>query len=206
VKNKFIIVLTGSIATGKSVISNILENLGANIIDTDIIARKIVEIGSPVFEKIKNTWGVKILKENGELNREMLGNIIFSSKKEREKLNNLMHPEIIKVIKQDIKKSDKTVNVLVIPLFFEVKIDFDYDEIWLAYCDEKTQKKRLKKRNNLSSEEAIKRIKSQIPINEKLKLADVVIYNCYNKIITLKNIEKAWEKTKTKLKRRDLNV
>ena len=102
--DKFIIILTGSISTGKSFISCVLEELGANIIDADIIARKVVEKGSPILEKIKNIWGIDILKENGELNRKKLGDIIFSSQEDREKLDALMHLEITKIMKQEVEK------------------------------------------------------------------------------------------------------
>ena len=194
-----VIGLTGGIATGKSTVSNILKNKGFKIIDADKIARDIVNVGNPAYEDIVNYFGRDILNKDKTINRESLGEKIFNDEKLRAKLNSITHPYIIEKIKSEIKLySNEEIVVLDVPLLIEVldsfkERDININKIWIVYCDEKTQIKRLMDRNKLGHESALKRIKSQLSIEEKLKFADTIIDNTKDVDTLVKNIDKALE-------------
>ena len=174
-----IIGLTGSIATGKSQVSKYLKGKGIKVVDADLIARDVVDIPI-VKDEIKKTFGENIyINEN--LDRKKLAEIVFSSNKKRNILNDIMHPHIYKIILDEIKNS-KDLIFVDIPLLFEnedvnKKYGLDFDEIWLVYVDRETQIKRLMNRDDISREYAEEKINSQIPVEEKRKKADVIIDN-----------------------------
>lgn len=182
-----IIGLTGGIASGKSTVSNILIEKGYELIDADKIARKVVEVGSPAYYKIVEEFGDGILLADKTIDRKALGKIIFSDKKARTKLNNISHPFIFKSIKGELmeKAKDKNIIFLDIPLLFEQydlwkEYDIQFDEIVLVYLNEDSQVERLKKRDNISREEALSKIKSQLSMDEKLKKSSKTIDNSGN--------------------------
>ena len=182
--NGKIIGLTGGIASGKSTVANILIQKGYNLIDGDIIAREVVKIGEPAYIKIIEEFGREILLDNKEINRKALGQIIFNSKEKREKLNNITHPFIFKSIKDKLNKLSKEGNMvfLDIPLLFEQfdllkRYDIKFDEIILVYLGMEDQIKRLEKRDNITEEEALNKIRSQMPMEKKLKKASKIIDN-----------------------------
>lgn len=174
-----IIGLTGSIATGKSQVSNYLKGKGIKVVDADLIARDVANYKS-VKNKIKKAFGDD-LYINDQLDRKKLAEIIFANKIHRQKLNDIMHPEIYKEINKKIRGKEDLVFVD-IPLLFEnedvnKKYGLDFDEIWLVYVDRETQIKRLMNRDDISREYAEEKINSQIPVEEKRKKADVIIDN-----------------------------
>lgn len=175
-----VIGLTGGIASGKSTVSNMFRNQGIRIIDADKISRDVVEIGEPAYQQIVKTFGQDILLDDQTINREKLGAIIFSNDKNRQQLNEIVHPAVRKEMlkqKQEEKERNAKQVVLDIPLLFESKLTHMVDVTVLVYVDEQTQLKRLMNRNGYSKEEAMMRIQSQLPLKEKVKLADVIINN-----------------------------
>ena len=191
-----VIGLTGSIATGKSQVSNYLKNNGIKVIDADLIARDVANY-KIVKNKIKREFGDD-LYINDQLDRKKLAEIIFSRKIHRQKLNSIMHPEIYKKIKKESESADGLV-FIDIPLLFEnedlnKKYGLDFDEIWLAYVDRETQIKRLMNRDGISREYAEEKINSQISVEEKRKKADVIIDNSGTLEETFKQVEKNLKK------------
>jgi dephospho-CoA kinase len=175
-----VIGLTGGIASGKSTVSNMFRNQGIRIIDADKISRDVVEIGEPAYQQIVKTFGQDILLDDQTINREKLGAIVFSNDKNRQQLNEIVHPAVRKEMlkqKQEEKEKNAKQVVLDIPLLFESKLTHMVDVTVLVYVDEQTQLKRLMNRNGYSEEEAMMRIQSQLPLKEKVKLADVIINN-----------------------------
>lgn len=172
--------LTGGIASGKSTVSNMLKEKGVTVIDADLEARLAVEKGEPAYHEIISYFGREILFEDGTINRAKLGTIIFNDEEKRLKLNSIVHPD---VRKRMIDKRDKAIGngenlvVMDIPLLIESKLTHMIDKILLVYVDEKTQLKRLMKRNHYSEDEALSRINSQMPLKEKVSLSDAVINN-----------------------------
>ncbi|WP_226667081.1 dephospho-CoA kinase [Metabacillus litoralis] len=175
-----VIGLTGGIASGKSTVSSMLREKRICVIDADHIARFVVEVGAPAYNQIVQEFGEGILKEDKTINREKLGEIIFSDNKQREKLNKIVHPavrkEMLTQVEEEKRKQAHAV-VLDIPLLFESKLTYMVDTILLVYVDRKTQIKRLMERNDYTEKEAEMRIKSQLPLDDKRKLADHIIDN-----------------------------
>lgn len=175
-----VIGLTGSIATGKSTVASMFMDLGIPVIDADRIAREVVEPGEEAYKKVVETFGEEILLEDRSLNRPKLGRIVFSDEEKRNQLNSIVHPAIRKRMleKRDayLKKGERCV-VLDIPLLFESKLEHFVDKIIVVYVDENVQLKRLLERNQLTKEEALQRIRSQMPVKDKLELADAAIDN-----------------------------
>lgn len=170
--------LTGGIASGKSVVANVLKDSGIAVIDTDIIAREVVEKNKPAYNEMISFFGEKILNKEKDLDRNVLGDIVFNNKSLREKLNSIIHPYIMQEVQlklSDLLNAGEKNIILVVPLLFETKMEKMFDEIWVVYCDEETQKQRLIKRDNLTEMQAEQRIKSQLPLSEKKEKATVVI-------------------------------
>jgi dephospho-CoA kinase len=175
-----IIGLTGSIASGKSTVSRMLKKKGFPIVDADEIARIVVEFGSPVLLEISRIFGQDVLQKDGSLNREKLGERIFSNADERQLLNSIIHPairkEMLRQKEQWISMGSNTV-ILDIPLLFESKLQSFVDKIIVVSVTPEIQKQRLMVRNVLSEEEAEARISSQLPMEEKERDADAVLHN-----------------------------
>lgn len=204
---KFLIVgLTGGIVSGKTTVAKYFKELGAKIIDVDIIAREIVRPQQKAWFKIVEYFGEDILKEDKEINRKKLAQIVFSNQEKLDLLNQITHPEIILLIKRQLNKiKDSSYrNVICIieaPLLFEAHIEGMVDKIIVVYLNRENQINRLILRDNLSKDEAIKRIKSQMPIEKKIKLADYVIDNNTSINKTKKQIIKLWTELNNVLKK-----
>ncbi len=175
-----IIGLTGGIASGKSTVSNMLKEMDITVVDADVEARLAVLKGEAAYDNIIEVFGREILLEDGEIDRSKLGSIIFHQEEKRQLLNKIVHPEVRKRMQVQIEAAEQNgeeVIVLDIPLLFESKLAHMAHKTLLVYVDEETQLERLMKRNNLSTEEAAARIRSQMPLAAKVKIADAVINN-----------------------------
>lgn len=172
--------ITGGIATGKSTISKMVVELGFTVIDADVVAREVVEPGMNAYRSIVEHFGKDILLENGAIDRKKLGEIVFHNEDKRKLLNSIVHPEVRKVMlekrDQAFQRGEKAV-FLDIPLLYESGLTWMVDVVLVVYTDEKTQLQRLMKRNHFSKDEALARIRSQMPIEDKRKRADAVIDN-----------------------------
>ena len=194
-----IVGLTGGIVGGKSTVASMFKDLGAKIIDADKLGHSVILPHRPAWEKITRLFGKGILQNDLTVDRGKLGKIVFANQVLLKKLNEITHPEITKLIKREINLAkNKTHNqekVLIIDaaLIYEAKIDRFTDKIIVVYIDKDEQIKRLIKRNNLSKDEALERIRSQIPMKEKAKMADYVIDNSNSLNKTKKQVEKIWE-------------
>ena len=172
--------LTGGIASGKSTVSNIFKEMNITVVDADIEARLAVMKGESAYLQIIAEFGEEILLSNGEIDRQKLGAIIFHQEEKRLRLNEIVHPEVRKRMNdqvEKVKQNGEEVVVLDIPLLFESKLTYMVDKTLLVYVDNETQLKRLMTRNHLSVEEAKARIHSQMPLADKISLADAVINN-----------------------------
>ncbi|OIP12754.1 MAG: dephospho-CoA kinase [Caldisericum sp. CG2_30_36_11] len=178
-----IIGLTGNIASGKSAISYILKNLGAEVVDMDKIGKQIQEVNyKKVIEKIEKRFGKEII-ENEKINRKKLGSIAFSDKQALIDLNSIMIPLMTEKLKRTIdenRKKETKVLVVDAAILFEANWDKFVDYVWVVYVPRETQINRLIKREKITQEEAIMRVDSQESIDEKIEKADVVIDNSKN--------------------------
>lgn len=175
-----IIGLTGSIASGKSTVSEMLKRKGFPIVDADEIARLVVEAGTPVSKRISQTFGKDILNDDGSLNRGKLGARIFGNVEERDKLNAIIHPAIREEMlrqKEEWFEGGANTVIMDIPLLFESKLQSFVEKIIVVSVTPDTQKERLIARNQLTEKEAEDRINSQLPMEMKEAGADAVIFN-----------------------------
>lgn len=191
-----VIGLTGGIASGKSTVSSILKSLGAYVIDADVVSREIMLKGSQTYNKLVSKFGKEILKDDGEIDRKKLGNLVFADKQKLKELNAITHPEIIKRIKgiidEERKNGKEKAIVLDAALLIEMRLFNMVDEVWLVVVDKKTQIRRLMKRDNLKYKDALNRIKSQMSIEDKMKYADFIINNCKDFNAIKKQVELLW--------------
>jgi dephospho-CoA kinase len=176
-----VIGLTGGIATGKSTVSAILKKAGAVIIDADRIAREVVKKGLPAYREIVENFGETVLLSSGEINRSVLGDLIFNDSRKKQLLNRIVHPHVRRETSRRLKNmensSPDTIAVLDIPLLFEAEMHKDLSEVIVVYAPEHIQIKRLMKRDNISETDAVARVRSQMPIEEKKNRATIVIDN-----------------------------
>jgi dephospho-CoA kinase len=173
-----IIGLTGGIGTGKTAVSKYLaQQYELPVLDADIYAREAVTKDSPILQAIYAHYGDSIKLPDGNLNRPALGDIIFNNVKEKQWLESQIHPYIRDRFEQELHQIQTDTIVLVIPLLFEANLTDMVTEIWVVKCDRILQIARLQQRNSLTLEQAQARIHNQLPLSEKVALADVVLDN-----------------------------
>lgn len=188
----FMLGLTGGIATGKSTVSRYLQEKGIPVVDADLGARTVVEIGTPGLRSIEEAFGMEMLREDGSLDRQRLGKLIFADEEKRHLLNSLLHEQIRNWIMVETKKriaQGATLVVLDIPLLYEAGYEQICDAVMVVYVPEEIQEERLMRRNALSRAEARQRMASQLSIEEKRKRADVVIDNSGELAATYRQVD-----------------
>ncbi len=188
-----IIGLTGSIATGKSTVTKYLLSKGYPVIDSDLLARQVVEKGHPVLENITKEFGGEVLLESGELNRKALGAIVFSDEQARKKLNALTHPAINEQMHRLIEMYENDGHQYIfcdIPLLYEGRLESTFDEVWVVYIPENLQLERLMNRDAISADEAKGKIAAQLSIEDKKQRATHVIDNSKSKELTYEQIDR----------------
>ncbi|MBE5667501.1 dephospho-CoA kinase [Staphylococcus sp. SS251] len=190
-----VIGLTGGIASGKSTVSELLTVFGFKVVDADKAARKAVEKGSKGLAQVRETFGEEAIDENGEMDRQYMGDLIFNQPEKRLELNAIVHP-IVREIMEDEKNEylNQGYNVIMdIPLLYENELENTVDEVWVVYTSESIQMDRLMQRNDLSLEDAKARVYSQISIDKKSRMADHVIDNLGDKLELKQNLERLLE-------------
>lgn len=184
--------ITGSIASGKSVLTAYLLGLGYPVIDADAIAADLVRPGSDTLRQIAETFGDDMLDSDGALDRDKLGQLVFKDEEARRKLNDLMHPAIIHAM-VDLSENFHGLVFFDIPLLFEeydaIKANgLEFDAVWLVDADEEVQLARLMARDNIDEAYAREKIASQMPLEEKKSRAHAVfdnsgdLMNLYNQV------------------------
>jgi dephospho-CoA kinase len=192
--------LTGGVACGKSSVARLFQDCGAVLIDADVLARAVVERGKPALKDIARVFGKKCLMPDGTLNRQALGKIVFGSPARLKKLNAIVHPRVAREqakITRSIEAQEPQAVVLYdAPVLIEAGAHARMDRIIVVSADEQTQIKRLHNRNHLSKTEALRRIKSQMPLERKVKLADYVINGTLSYEQTKHEVERIYEELK----------
>ncbi len=190
-----VIGLTGGIASGKSTVSAKLRELGAAVIDVDVLARDVVVKGETAYNRIVQCFGEGILLPGREINRRKLGNIVFSDKSKLSLLNSITHPEIIKRVKEKIremKEAGENVIVVDAAILIEMGLHKFTDSVWVVTVDRETQIKRLTERDEFNYKDSENRINSQFTNDVRKKYADVIIDNNESIEIVGKKIEELW--------------
>lgn len=173
-----VIGLTGGIACGKSNVSETLRDLGAVIIDGDVLSRELTAPGGEALPAIRARFGDGVFHEDGTLNRRGLGTVIFGNDEARLALDHIMQPLLWALIRrrmEEARAAGSAICVLDMPLLYEAGLDALCDTVWCVYIPEETQIERLTARDGFTREEALSRLRSQMPAKEKAEKAQVVI-------------------------------
>ena len=187
---KRIIGLTGGIGTGKTTISNYLaQHHQLPVLDADIYAREAVQPGSPILSEIFERYGVAVKFPDGTLNRKRLGEIVFNNPDEKRWLEQQIHPYVRDRIQSELDTLIAPTVVLVIPLLFEAEMTDLVTEIWVVSCSPEQQLQRMMERDQLSLKQAQARINNQLPLEEKIARADVVLNNSSTLEALLKQVD-----------------
>lgn len=189
--------LTGGIASGKSTVARILVEKGAILIDFDDLAHAVEMPGGPVWRKIVDHFGERILLPDRRIDRVKLGAIVFADRQEREILNRLVHPPVFaewqKRLAEIEKERPDAVVISDIPLLIEAGLEPMVDLVLFVYLTPEEQIRRLMERNGFTREEAERRVASQMPIGDKVTHADIVIRNEGSVDETAREVDHAWE-------------
>jgi dephospho-CoA kinase len=187
---KRIIGLTGGIGTGKTTISNYLvQHHQLPVLDADIYAREAVQPGSPILNEIFERYGVAVKLPDATLNRKRLGEIVFNNPDEKQWLEQQIHPYVRDRFQSELDSLIVSTVVLVIPLLFEAEMTDLVTEIWVVSCSPEQQLQRMMERDQLSLEQAQARINNQLPLEEKIARADVVLNNSSTLEALLKQVD-----------------
>jgi dephospho-CoA kinase len=196
--------VTGGIASGKSTVARMLQELGAPALDFDLIARQIVEPGKPAFKEIVAFFGEKVLQKEGWLDRKKLAGVVFQDESKRKTLENITHPRIVDAfldqVREITKRDSHAIIQAVIPLLFEVDLRHLVHKVLLVYIPREMQIERLMKRDGIRREAAENILKAQWPIDAKLGHADFVIHNEGTLENTRKQVGAVWEELKKRQK------
>lgn len=171
--------LTGSIGVGKSFVTSVFEELGCHVVDADQTAREVVMPGTPGLKAITQEFGEEILNPDGTLNRKQLGALVFADESRRQRLNYLLHPFIIarqdEIMREWEAQDPNGIGIIDAALMIESGGYKRFDKLIVVHCRPEVQLERLMLRDKLSREEALRRISSQMPQEEKQKFADYLI-------------------------------
>ncbi|MBA7569953.1 Dephospho-CoA kinase [subsurface metagenome] len=173
-----VIGLTGGIGSGKSTVSQFLAELGAVILDADEIGHEAFKPDTEIWRQVVAAFGRQILTPDGNIDRKKLGNIVFSNPESLSRLNQIMHPRMYALVKAQLegyRRQGVGVVVLEAPLLLEAGWTSLVDEVWVTTAPEATVLKRLRERTGMSQAESLTRLRSQLPSEERVRQADVVI-------------------------------
>ncbi len=198
--NRLLLAVTGGIASGKSTVSNMLEERGAPIVDFDVIARKVVEPGTSALKDIVEYFGKQVLNEDGSLDRKRLSKIVFGDLEKRKKLESFTHPRIheawVGEVNRIAEKDPDAIIQVAVPLLIELNMQYMFHKVLVVYVPREKQIERLMKRDGITEKEAEDILNAQLPIDEKLGYADFVIYNDGTIEETRKQVDDLWETLK----------
>ena len=191
---KYLIGLTGNIATGKSAVLRMLKRLGAKVIDADALVYQLMAKGTPVWQAILDEFGEGILGPEGEIDRGKLGAIVFADAEVLKRLEAIVHPAVTARVDELIRQATEPVVVVEAIKLIEAGWHRTCDALWVVTCSREQQLERLMRTRKLSREEALLRIEAQPPQEDKIALADVVIDNSGSLKETREQVEREWER------------
>lgn len=188
--------LTGGIGSGKSAVADLLQKLGASVIDADRLGHEAYTPNSEAWRQVVAAFGQEILTAEGEIDRRKLGSIVFADPAELARLNGIMHPLMAGMVeerKAELASAGETVAVVEAAVLFEAGWDSLVDEVWTTYSPVETVVERLRARNGLSEEEARKRINSQMSVEERNRRSDVVVDNSTDLETLERGVKDLWQ-------------
>ena len=196
-----VIGVTGSFGTGKSTVAKFFKRKGVKVLDADKMAHEVLEERKTSYKKVLKEFGSLVLDNKKRIDRKKLGNLVFSDKRALEKLCGIIHPPVIKKIKDEIRQAsrskERSTIVIDAPLLIEAGLDKISDYVVVVKTSKKIQIKRVMKKTALSFTQASGRIKAEMPMKKKIRMADYIIDNEGSKGITKKKVKKIWEGIKS---------
>jgi len=192
-RGKYVIGLTGNIATGKSVVRKMLEHLGAYGIDADALSHRAIAKGAPGYQPVINAFGKWIISPSGEIDREKLGRLVFSDPTALEQLENIIHPLVQQAVDLIAQRATQKVIVIEAIKLLEGKLVTMCDTVWVTYVPASVQKARLIEKRGMPESDASQRIQTQGAQEAKTIAADVVIQNAGTFEETWKQVVAAWK-------------
>jgi dephospho-CoA kinase len=196
----YLVGLTGGIASGKSYVASLLEQLGASTIDADVVAREVVVPGTIGYSQVVEEFGRQFLQPTGEIDRQLLGAMIFSDPTKRARLESILHPLIKQRTLQLISEQKSEIVVYVVPLLIEAAVDYPFDAVVTVEAGEANQVSRLMNSRGLSEEDAKLRISAQTSSETRKARADFVIDSSGTKEQTKAQVQDVWGKIVTAAK------
>lgn len=191
---KYVIGLTGNIATGKSVVRRMLEHLGAYTIDADALSHRVISKGAPGYQPVLETFGMWLLDKDGQINRSKLGRVVFADREALRQLENIIHPYVSQAIDLLVRRAHQRVIVIEAIKLLESSLRSRCDTIWVTDAPQDVQVERLMRKRGMSREDALQRVRSQSAQKEKLAAANVVITNNGSYDDLWKQVNQAWKK------------
>jgi dephospho-CoA kinase len=190
-----VIGLTGSFGTGKTFTASIFRSLGAVVLDADRIAHSALKSGTPTYTRIVKLFGKRILKRNLDIDRKRLASIVFQNRHSLDELNSIVHPEVVKYIRQRIMDAGpKDIVVIDAPLLIEANLMNLANRLVVVKASEKVQIARCMKKFGMTKKECLNRIGNQMPLKKKIEVADFVIDNDGTRADTRKQVMEIWRK------------
>ena len=190
---KYVIGLTGNIATGKSVVRRMLEHLGAYTIDADALSHRVISKGAPGYQPVLDKFGTWLLDKDGQINRSKLGHLVFADKEALAELEGIIHPYVLQAIDILTKRAGQSVIVIEAIKLIESGLRDQCDSIWVTDAPQHIQVERLMRKRGLSQEDATQRVNAQAAQKEKLSAATVVITNNGSYDDLWKQVSDAWK-------------
>jgi dephospho-CoA kinase len=190
---KYVIGLTGNIATGKSVVRRMLEHLGAYTIDADALSHRVIAKGAPGYQPVVNTFGTWVLNKDGQIDRDKLGRLVFADAQALNQLEDIIHPYVGQAIDILVKRARQPVVVIEAIKLLESGLRNLCDSIWVTDAPQHVQIERLIRKREMSPETALQRVHSQSAQKQKLAAADVVITNTGSYENLWKQVSGAWK-------------
>lgn len=191
---KYVIGLTGNIATGKSVVRRMLEHLGAYTIDADALSHRVISRGAPGYQPVLDTFGKWLLGPDGQINRTKLGHLVFADKEALKQLEDIIHPYVRQAIDILVKRASQKVIVVEAIKLLESGLRNQCDSIWVTDAPQQVQVERLMRKRSMSQEDAQQRVQVQAAQKEKIAAADLVITNNGSYDDLWKQVSEAWKK------------
>ena len=198
--NRLLVGVTGGIASGKSTVARMLEELGAPVIDFDALSRSVVEPGKPAWKDIVAYFGEQVLLEDKTLDRKKISEIVFRDPEKRKKLEGFTHPRIYedfrRLVKEYTEKDPEVIIQVVVPLLIEANLQYLFHKLLLVYIPQEKQIERLMDRDKISQEMAQNILTAQLPIDEKKGYADFIVDNSGSLEETKRQVGEVWQKLK----------
>lgn len=191
---KYVIGLTGNIATGKSVVRRMLEHLGAYTIDADALSHRVISKGAPGHQPVLETFGMWLLDKDGQINRGKLARLVFADKEALKQLEDIIHPYVGQAIDILTRRASQKVIVIEAIKLLESNLRAQCDTIWVADAPQEVQVERLMRKRSMSREEAIQRVQAQSAQKEKLAAAHTIITNNGSYDDLWKQVSEAWKR------------